>query len=112
MVSITTCNFCVDRKIKTSWTVSNYFVTLSQTQNKIKERTKWQPKKEARSPEARAKVVEKRQRRARQNPKDAEAQRSQLRQPRSPLRKAAARKAQSKVRRKRQRSLRRRPERK
>src|SRR6476646_536754 len=64
-------------KIKTSWTVLNYFVTLSQTQNKLKERTKWQPKKEARSPEARAKVVEKRQRRARQNPRVAEARRSQ-----------------------------------
>src|SRR6185369_13857296 len=96
-------------KIKTSWTVLNYFVTLSQTQNKIKERTKWQPEKEARSQEARAKVVEKRERRARQNPRGAEAQRSQLRQPRSPVRKAAVRRA---VRRKRrQRRVRRRLER-
>src|SRR6185503_16249269 len=98
--------FLCGPKIKTSWTVLNYFVTLSQTQNKTKERTKWQPKKGVRSPEARAKVAEKRERRARQNRKAEEAQRSQLRQPRSPLRKPARRA----VRRKRQR-VRRRPQR-
>src|SRR6185503_588063 len=99
--------FLCGPKIKTSWTVLNYFVTLSQTQNKIKERTKWQPKKGVRSPEARAKVVEKRERRARQNPVRAEAQRSQLRQPRSPRRKLEP----GRVRRKRLRSRRRRPQR-
>src|ERR1041384_902126 len=79
---------------KTSWTVFNYFATLHQTQNTTKERTQWQPKKEARSPEARAKVVAKRQRRARQNPSPEAAQRSRpRRQPRS-LQRRAERKQQ------------------
>src|ERR1043165_6288818 len=82
---------------KTSWTVFNYFATLHQTQNTTKERTKWQPKKEARSPEARAKVAERAPRRARQSRSPEAVLRSQpRRQPRSRRRKAEPARAQRK----------------
>src|ERR1051325_2454228 len=91
--------------MKTSWTVFNYFVTLHQTENNTKERTEWQPKKEVRSPEARERVVEKRERRAPRNLNPEAAQRSRLRrQPRSLRRRAAARKQGSRERRSRQRN--------
>src|ERR1041385_8946919 len=77
------------------------FCYVEPNSKQTKERTQWQPEKEARSPEARAKVVRKRQRRARQNPSQAEA-------PRSPATKVGAkkgrRKQQAKVRRNPRRS--------
>src|ERR1051325_11135475 len=71
------------------------FCYVEPNSKQTKERTQWQPEKEARSPEARAKVVRKRQRRARQNPKAVEAQRSQLR--RQPDKEARSPEARAKV---------------
>src|SRR6185369_2659309 len=50
---------------KTSWTVSNYFVTVTPHSDQQKELTKWQPEKEPGSPEARAKAARREQRRRR-----------------------------------------------
>src|SRR4029078_11471295 len=91
---------------KTSWTVFNYFATLSQTQNTHKERSKLQPKKEPRSPEARAKAARKVPRRARQRSPEKALRSQSRRQPRNRRRRAEpVRKAQ----RKRQRNPRRKP---
>src|SRR5215216_6826877 len=99
------------RRRKTSWTVFDYFATLSQLKIHIRSGTRWQPKKEPRSPEARAKVAVKEQRRARQRSPEEALKEALRKQPRRQPRSRRRRVEPVKARRKRQ-SLRRKRERK